>query len=217
MKKKLLLFGIVAVTAAAVACGEKAATPRPEPGVSSETAAAAADGSTLKATAPAPQQRRTRRRSACSHRASWSRTPRSSTWRRLARRTLQYASSSKRRVCLGLQRPDGCGAGLTTARCRQTSSSRRRPTLAFRAELGSSVGPWSATGPSPHQGGGGAPSIRMRQSCGTTCRCKTIGTLVGGAQLAPQGRLLRRSNRTSPIRCRTRSPRVHRVPDRRAR
>ena len=57
MKNKLLLFGIVAVTAAAVACGEKAAAPvSPSPAVSSETAAAAADGSTLKATAPAPQQ-----------------------------------------------------------------------------------------------------------------------------------------------------------------
>ena len=57
MKKKLLLFGAVAVTAVAVACGEKAATPvSPSPAVSSDTAAASADGSTLKATAPAPQQ-----------------------------------------------------------------------------------------------------------------------------------------------------------------
>ena len=55
MKKKIILFGIVAVTAVAVACGEKAATPvSPSPAVSSETAASSADGSTLKATAPAP-------------------------------------------------------------------------------------------------------------------------------------------------------------------
>ena len=57
MKKNLILFGAVAVTAVAVACGEKAATPvSPSPAVSSDTAAASADGSTLKATAPAPQQ-----------------------------------------------------------------------------------------------------------------------------------------------------------------
>ena len=57
MKKMLLLFGILAVTAAAMACGDQAATPAaPSPAVSSDTNAAAADGSTLKVTAPAPQQ-----------------------------------------------------------------------------------------------------------------------------------------------------------------
>jgi hypothetical protein len=57
MKNKSFLFGIVTATAVAVACGEKAATPvSPSPAVSSDTAAAGADGSTLKATAPAPQQ-----------------------------------------------------------------------------------------------------------------------------------------------------------------
>ena len=55
MKKRLILFGAVAVTAVAVACGEKAATPvSPSPAVSSVAAASSADGSTLKATAPAP-------------------------------------------------------------------------------------------------------------------------------------------------------------------
>src|SRR5512139_3741697 len=57
MKKMLLLFGIAAVAAVAMACGDQASTPAaPTPAVSSDTAAAAADGSTLKATAPAPQQ-----------------------------------------------------------------------------------------------------------------------------------------------------------------
>ena len=57
MTKKLLLFGIAAVAAVAMACGEQASTPAaPTPAVSSDTAAAAADGSTLKATAPALQQ-----------------------------------------------------------------------------------------------------------------------------------------------------------------
>jgi hypothetical protein len=55
MKKMLLLFGILAVAASAIACGEQAATPAaPSPAASSGTAAAAADGSTLKASAPAP-------------------------------------------------------------------------------------------------------------------------------------------------------------------
>ena len=53
MTKKLLLFGIAAVAAVAMACGEQASTPAaPTPAVSSDTAAAAADGSTLKAIAP---------------------------------------------------------------------------------------------------------------------------------------------------------------------
>ena len=57
MTRKPLLFGIAAVAAVALACGEQASTPTaPTPAVSSDTAAAAADGSTLKATAPAPQQ-----------------------------------------------------------------------------------------------------------------------------------------------------------------
>jgi hypothetical protein len=54
MKSTLLLFGIAAATAAAMACGGNAAAPVSPTPVSSETAAAAADGSTLKATAPAP-------------------------------------------------------------------------------------------------------------------------------------------------------------------
>ncbi len=57
MTRKPLLFGIAAVAAVALACGDQASTPTaPTPAVSSDTAAAAADGSTLKATAPAPQQ-----------------------------------------------------------------------------------------------------------------------------------------------------------------
>jgi hypothetical protein len=54
MKNKLLLLGIAAAAAAALACGDEASTPASPSQVSSETKAAAADGSTLKATAPAP-------------------------------------------------------------------------------------------------------------------------------------------------------------------
>ena len=53
--KKMLLFGILAVSAAAAACSDDAQAPAaPSPAISAETSAAAADGSTLKATAPAP-------------------------------------------------------------------------------------------------------------------------------------------------------------------
>jgi hypothetical protein len=54
MTHKLLLFGIAAAAAAALACGDEPATPASPDQVSSVTTAAAADGSTLKATAPAP-------------------------------------------------------------------------------------------------------------------------------------------------------------------
>ncbi|HSP89319.1 MAG TPA: hypothetical protein VLN08_00335 [Vicinamibacterales bacterium] len=56
MKNGILIAGVVVMTAAALACGEQAATPAAPSAVASDTAAAAADGSTLKATAPAPQQ-----------------------------------------------------------------------------------------------------------------------------------------------------------------
>jgi len=55
MKKMLLLFGILAVSAVAAACSDDAGAPAaPSSATSVETSAAAADGSTLKATAPAP-------------------------------------------------------------------------------------------------------------------------------------------------------------------
>jgi len=56
MKNGILIAGVVVMTAAALGCGEQAATPAAPSAVASDTAAAAADGSTLKATAPAPQQ-----------------------------------------------------------------------------------------------------------------------------------------------------------------
>jgi hypothetical protein len=55
MQKKWILYGFAALTAAAIACGGDTKTPAsPTPGTSSDSAAAAADGSTLKATAPVP-------------------------------------------------------------------------------------------------------------------------------------------------------------------
>ena len=53
MQKKWFLFGFAAVAAFAIACGDSAKTPAsPTTAVNSDTAAAAADGSTLKIAAP---------------------------------------------------------------------------------------------------------------------------------------------------------------------
>ena len=55
MKHSILAFGVATLSALALACGEQASTPAAPSSVPTETAAAsAADGSTLKATAPAP-------------------------------------------------------------------------------------------------------------------------------------------------------------------
>jgi hypothetical protein len=55
MQKKWILFGFVALTGVAIACGSDTKTPvSPTPAVSSDSAAAAADGSTLKVSAPTP-------------------------------------------------------------------------------------------------------------------------------------------------------------------
>ena len=56
MKHSILAFGVATLSALALACGEQASTPAsPSPSRPGETAAASApDGSTLKATAPAP-------------------------------------------------------------------------------------------------------------------------------------------------------------------
>ena len=56
MQKKWILYGFAAVTAIAIACGGDTKTPvSPTPATSSDSAAAAADGSTLKVSEPAPQ------------------------------------------------------------------------------------------------------------------------------------------------------------------
>ena len=191
MKKKLLLFGIVAVTAAAVACGEKAATPAsPSPAASSETAAAAADGSTLKATAPAPQQPAN---ASTVSLLTPSLVVANSTLKYLGDvslvGTLQYRfvveTTSGASVYNALT---AAGAGLTTAK---VAANLLQPEATYRwrsrAELGSSVGPWSAywTFTTP-KGGGGAPSYQnATELWDNLADGRTIGTLVGGAQLAP--------------------------------
>jgi hypothetical protein len=189
MKKKLLVFGIVAVTAAAVACGEKAATPAsPSPAVSSETAAAAADGSTLKATAPALQQ-------PANASTADSLVPNlvvaNSTLKYLGDvslvGTLQYRfvveTTGGASVYSALAIP---GAGLTSSRVPsnllQADTTYR---WRARAELGSSVGPWSAywTFITPKSAFGLPSYQNATEMWDNLADGKTIGTLVGGAQL----------------------------------
>ena len=191
MKKKLLLFGMVAVTAAALACGEKAATPAsPTPAAPSETAAAAADGSTLKATAPAPQQ-------PANASTADSLVPNlviaNSTLKYLGDvalvSTLQYRfvveTTGGASVHSALT---GAGAGLTGSRIPanllQTGATYR---WRARAELAGSVGPWSAywTFTTP-KSAFGLPSYQTATELwDNLADGKTIGTLAGGAQFVP--------------------------------
>ncbi|MCU0252545.1 MAG: hypothetical protein MUE61_20335, partial [Vicinamibacterales bacterium] len=150
MKKKLLLFGVVAVTAVAVACGEKAATPvSPSPAVSSETAAAAADGSTLKTTAPALQQ-------PANGSTGASLTPNLV----IANATMKYLGdvslTASIRYKVNVDTPAGAQvwAGWATPTSGTDLSAYKMPAGVLladttyrwraRAEVGSSVGPWSA-------------------------------------------------------------------------
>jgi len=191
MKKKIILFGIVTVTAVAVACGEKAATPvSPSPAVSSDTAAAAADGSTLKATAPAPQQ-------PANGSTGASLAPNlviaNSTLTYLGDvslvGTLQYrfvvettGGASVHNVLTG------AGAGLTGSK---VPAGALQPDTTYRwrarAEMGSSVGPWSAFWTfTTAKSGGGLPSYQnATELWDNLTDGRTIGALVGGAQLVP--------------------------------
>jgi hypothetical protein len=55
MQKQWILYGFAALTAVVIACGGDTKTPvSPTPAVSSDSAAAAADGSTMKISAPTP-------------------------------------------------------------------------------------------------------------------------------------------------------------------
>ena len=191
MKKKIILFGIVTLTAVAVACGEKAATPvSPSPAVSSDTAAAGADGSTLKATAPAPQQPANGSTSALL-------TPNlviaNSTLKYLGDvalvGTLQYRFSVETTGGASVHNVlTGAGAGLTGSK---VPAGALQPDTTYRwrarAEIGSSAGPWSAYWTfTTAKSGGGLPSYQTATELWDNLTDgKTIGTLVGGAQLMP--------------------------------
>jgi len=198
MKKKLLLFGAVAVTAVAVACGEKAATPvSPSPAVSSDTAAASADGSTLKATAPAPQQPANGSTGAAV-------TPNlviaNSTMKYLGDVSLTASIRYKVNVetLAGAQVYAGWATpfpGTDLSAHRVAAGSLLADTTyrwRARAEIGSSAGPWSAYWTfTTAKSGGGLPSYQTATELWDNLTDgRTLGTLVGGAQLTAKGVVL---------------------------
>ena len=193
MKKMLLLFGIAAVAAVAMACGDQASTPAaPTPAVSSDTAAAATDGSTLKATAPAPQQ-------PGNGSTAESLVPNLV----IANSTLKYlgdvslTSSIQYRIVVetqaGAQVVDGKAfsyPGTDISAYRVPANILEADTLyrwRARAELGSSVGPWSAywTFRTPKSAFGLPSYQNATELWDNLADGKTIGTLAGGAQFVP--------------------------------
>ena len=193
MTRKPLLFGIAAMAAVALACGDNAATPTaPTPAVSSDTAAAAADGSTLKATAPAPQQP-----------ANGSTADSVAPNFVIANATLRYlgdvALAASVRFKINVETPAGgqVHAAWATPQAGTDLSAYRipagvlQPDTAYRwrtrAELGSDVGPWSSywTFTTPKSGSGLASYQNATELWDNLADGKTIGTLAGGAQFVP--------------------------------
>ena len=199
MTKRLLLFGIATVMAFALACGEQASTPAaPSPAVSGDTAAAAADGSTLKATAPAPQQP-----------ANGSTIDSLVPNFVLANSTLKFlgdvALTASFRYKINVETPAGVQvhAAWATPQAGTDLSAHRIPAGVLqadtsyrwrtRAELGSNAGPWSAywTFRTPKSGAGLPSYQNATELWDNLADGKTIGTLVGGAQfVAGKGVLL---------------------------
>jgi hypothetical protein len=191
MTRKFLLFGIAAVAAVAMACGDQASTPTtPTPAVSSDTAAAAADGSTLKATSPAPQQP-----------ANGSTADSLAPNLVIANATLKYlgdvalAGTMQYRFTVETtggasvhSALTGAGVGLTGSRVPanllQADTTYR---WRARAELTGSTGPWSAywTFTTPKSGAGLPSYQNATELWDNLADGKTIGTLAGGAQFVP--------------------------------
>jgi hypothetical protein len=198
MKNLLLLFGVLAVSAAAMACGEQAATPAaPTSAASTETSAASADGSTLKITAPALQQ-----------------PPNASTAESvtpnlvIANSTLKYLGDvslmASIRYKLNVETTGGAqvyAAWATTSPGTDVSAHRVAAGALqvdttyrwrARAEMGASVGPWSSywTFTTPKSGSGLASYQNATELWDNLTDGRTLGTLVGGAQLTSKGVLL---------------------------
>ena len=191
MTKKLLLFGIAAVAAVAMACGDQASTPAaPTPAVSSDTAAAAADGSTLKATPPAPQQ-------PANASTADSLTPNlviaNATLKYLGDvalvGTMQYRFTVETAAGASVHSTlTGAGAGLTGSRV--PANVLQADTVyrwRARAEMAGSFGPWSAywTFTTPKSGAGLPSYQNATELWDNLTDGKTIGSLAGGAQFVP--------------------------------
>jgi len=199
MKNTLFLFAGTAVATVALACGDQASTPAaPTPAVSSDSAAAAADGSTLKATAPAPQQP-----------ANGSTADSLAPNLVIANATLKYlgdvAMTGSIRFKINVETPAGgqVHAAWATPQAGTDLSAHRIPAGVLqadttyrwrtRAELGSAVGPWSSywTFTTPKSGSGLASYQNATELWDNLTDGKTIGTLAGGAQfVAGKGVLL---------------------------
>jgi len=149
MQKKLLLFGIATVIATAMACGEKAATPVSPSPTTSTGSDAAADGSTLKFTAPTLQSP--------PEGAVLSNTTPQLIINDATGKYAQPASAVTYRFQLSTAagavieeavEPAGAGAGGEKRTVHQVpASTNLESDTAYRwrarAEVGSSVGPWS--------------------------------------------------------------------------
>ena len=168
MQKKLLLFGIAAVIATAMACGEKAATPVSPSPTTSTGSDAAADGSTLKFTAPTLQ-------SPPEGAVSSNTTPQliinnaTGTFVQPASAiTYRFElSTAAGAVIEDAVEPAGAGADDVNRTVHQVPASTNLASdttyrWRARAEMGSSVGPWSAywTIVTPKAAGPLAPSLR---------------------------------------------------------
>jgi hypothetical protein len=151
MQKTLLLFGIAAVTAATMACGEKAATPVSPSPTTSTGADAAADGSTLKFTPPtlySPAAGATLTTTPpqliINDATSVYVQPPSAV-------TYRFQVSAAGAVIEDAVEPAGAGAGGVNRTVHQVSANTKLASATTygwraRAEMGSFVGPWSALG-----------------------------------------------------------------------
>jgi len=201
MQKQWYLYGLSAVMALAVACGDDTRTPASPSVPTAATAngstlkvsAAAADGSTLKVSAPAPS-------SPASGANVDSRAPslvvNNSTGTFVSAPSLTYrfeVSETSGAVAETVVEPEGAGSGgagqtmhvvSANANLKATTTYRWRA----RAESPAGIGPWSvyATFITPASGGGLDSYQNSSELWDNLTDGKSIGTLVN-AQLTPKG------------------------------
>lgn len=194
MQHKFLLFGMAAVAALAIACGDEATKPVSTsvagPTIDAASVDAAADGSTLKATAPAPQL-------PANGTTIDTLTPNlvvaNATLKYLGDvslvSTLQYRFVVETTAGVAVRNVvTGAGAALTGSRV-PADLLEADTTYRWhaRAEMGSAYGPWSSywTFTTPKSAGALPSYQNATELWDNLTDGKTIGTLVGGAQLVP--------------------------------
>jgi len=196
MQHKFLLFGIAAVAALAIACGDEATKPVSTsvagPTIDAASVDAAADGSTLKATAPAPQL-------PANGTTIDTLVPNlvvaNSTLKFLGDvslvGTLQYRFVVETTAGVAVRNVvTGAGAALTGSKVPadllEADTTYR---WHVRAEMGSAYGPWSSywTFTTPKSAGALPSYQNATELWDNLTDNKTIGTLAGGAVLTPKG------------------------------